>query len=84
MRVELADDGVLIRDAEDRDPLARWPYDQLDHLTAPEGVLRLGWAGSRNLARLEVRDPKFAHEIDERSVPVDRSGVTARLADGSR
>ena len=78
VRVELADDGVLIRDAEDRDPLARWPYDQLDHLAAPEGVLRLGWAGSRNLARLEVRDPKFAHEIDERSVPVDRSGVTAR------
>ena len=84
VRVELADDGVLIRDAEDRDPLARWPYDQLDHLTAPEGVLRLGWAGSRNLARLEVRDPTVRPR-DRRAVPF-RSTVAAsrRAADGSR
>ena len=58
--------------------LARWPYDQLDHLAAPEGVLRLGCSGARNLARLEVRDPALALPIDEASVPVDRSGATER------
>src|SRR6185503_20491273 len=76
--VELASDGVVIRDAEHRDMLARWPYGELDHLAAPEGVLRLGWAGSRKLARLEVRDPTLAHAIDDRSLPVDRSGGVAR------
>jgi hypothetical protein len=55
--VELARDGVVVRDAEERDMLARWPYDELDHLAAPDGVLRLAHAGSRALARLEVRDP---------------------------
>ena len=48
--VELAADGVVIRDAEERDMLARWPYDELDHLAAPEGVLRLG-CGRRAQAR---------------------------------
>ena len=76
--VELANDGVMIHDAENRDMLARWPYGELDHLTAPEGVLRLGWAGSRKLARLEVRDSTLAHAIDDRSLPVDRSGGVAR------
>ena len=76
--VELARDGVVVRDAEERDLLARWPYDELDHLAAPEGVLRLGHAGARTLARLEVRDPALAAAIDEASVPVDRSGASER------
>ena len=76
--VELGSDGVLVRDAEERDMLARWPYDELDHLAAPEGVLRLGRAGGRPLARLEVRDPALIAAIDEASVPVDRSGATER------
>lgn len=76
--VELASDGVVVRDAEERDMLARWPYGELDHLAAPEGVLRLGRVGGRPLARLEVRDPALAAAIDEASVPVDRSGVTER------
>jgi len=76
--VELARDGVVVRDAEERDMLARWPYDELDHLAAPEGVLRLGHAGSRALARLEVRDPALAAAIDDASVPVDRSGAGER------
>jgi Zn-dependent protease with chaperone function len=74
--IELTADGVVIRDAEERDMLARWPYDRLDHLAAPEGVLRIGCMGARRLARLEVRDATLAHAIDEASVPVDRSGVT--------
>ena len=76
--VELASDGVVVRDAEERDMLARWPYHELDHLAAPEGVLRLGRAGSRTLARLEVRDPVLAAAIDDASVPVDRSGASER------
>jgi Zn-dependent protease with chaperone function len=76
--VELASDGVVVRDAEDRDMLARWPYGELDHLAAPAGVLRLGSTGARSLARLEVRDASLAHAIDEASVPVDRSGATER------
>jgi Zn-dependent protease with chaperone function len=73
--VELASDGVVVRDAEDRDMLARWPYDQLDHLAAPAGVLRLGRAGAKSTARLEVRDAALAHAIDAASVPVDRTKV---------
>jgi Zn-dependent protease with chaperone function len=76
--VELASDGVVVRDAEERDMLARWPYHELDHLAAPEGVLRLGRAGAKTLARLEVRDPALAAAIDDASVPVDRSGASER------
>jgi Zn-dependent protease with chaperone function len=76
--VHLAEDGVVIRDAQERDMLARWAYDKLDHLAAPDGLLRIGCRGARNLARLEVRDPALAHAIDEASVPVDRSGATER------
>src|SRR3954468_7866002 len=76
--VELARDGVVVRDAEERHMLTRWPYDELDHLAAPEGVLRLGHAGARSTARLEVRDPALAHAIDEASVPIDRSGASER------
>ena len=76
--VELASDGVIVRDAEERDMLVRWPYAELDHLAAPAGVLRLTRSGARSLARLEVRDPALAHAIDEASVPVDRSGATER------
>lgn len=76
--VELSRDGLVVRDAEERDMLARWPYGELDHLAAPEGVLRLGHAEARSLARLEVRDPTLAAAIDDASVPVDRSGATER------
>ncbi len=76
--VELASDGLVVRDGVERDMLVRWPYDELDHLAAPAGILRLAHAGSRNLARLEVRDPALAHAIDEASVPVDRTGATER------
>ena len=76
--VELAPEGVVVRDAEERHMLTRWPYDELDHLAAPDGVLRLGRARAKSTARLEVRDPALAHAIDEASVPVDRSGAAER------
>ena len=80
--VELAADGVVVRDAEERDMLARWPYDQLDHLPAPEGVLRLARAGAKQIARLEVRDAALAHAIDEASVPVDRTRAPGQRGRG--
>lgn len=76
--VELAADGLVVRDAEHRDMLARWPYGELDHLAAPDGMLRLGRSGAGTLARLEVRDPALAHLIDEASVAVDRTGASER------
>jgi Zn-dependent protease with chaperone function len=75
--VELAPDGLRIR-ASDGAVLAEWPYDRLETLSAPEGVLRLGEADSPALARLEVRDPQLAAAIDERSLPIDRSGRRER------
>lgn len=75
--VELALDVLRIR-AADGAVLAEWPYDRLETLSGPQGVLRLGKADSPVLARLEVRDPQLAAAIDERSWPVDRSGRRAR------
>ena len=40
--VEFTSDGLVVRDEENRDILTRWDYGELDHLVAPEGVLRLG------------------------------------------
>ena len=71
--VDLAPDVLRIR-ATDGTLLGEWPYDKLEAVPAPEGVLRLGQAGSPVLARLEIRDRELAHEIDNRSLPVDRSG----------
>jgi len=76
--VELSPDGLVMRDAEERVMLARWPYDELDHLSAPDGVLRLGRAGAARTARLEVREPELIVAIDDASVPVDRSGAAER------
>jgi len=76
--VELSADGLVMRDAEERVMLARWPYNELDHLAAPEGLLRLGRAGAARTARLEVREPALIAAIDDASVPVDRSGAAER------
>jgi len=76
--VELQSDCLAVRDAEHRDIVARWPYNKLDHLQAPEGVLRLGEVGGKAPARLEVRDPALIAAIDDLSVPVDRSGANER------
>jgi Zn-dependent protease with chaperone function len=75
--VELGASALRIH-AADGTVLAEWPYDQIEPLSAPDGVLRIGRAGSPVLARLEVRDPQLAAAIDERSVPVDRSGRSDR------
>jgi hypothetical protein len=71
--VELAPQLLRIL-GPDGTALAEWPYDQLETLSAPDDVLRLGKAGSPVLARLEIHDPQLAAAIDDRSLPVDRSG----------
>ena len=70
--VELAPVALRVRDNQGG-VLAEWPYDQLETLSAPDDVLRLGRAGNPVLARLEVRDAKLAAAIDELSQPVDRT-----------
>ena len=77
MAVELAPEGLRIRSA-DGTLLGEWPYDDLESVPSPAGVLRLGRAGSPVLARLEIRDREFADAIDSRSIPVDRSGRSER------
>jgi Zn-dependent protease with chaperone function len=71
--VELAPDALRVL-GPDGSALAEWRYDRLEHRSAPDEALRLGQAGSPVLARLEVRDPQLAAEIDDRSLPLDRSG----------
>jgi Zn-dependent protease with chaperone function len=77
--VELTPDTVLILD--DRgEALDEWPYAEIEHLSAPKHVLRLGVRGTPALARLEVHDLDFAAALDERALTVDRSGATDRRA----
>jgi Zn-dependent protease with chaperone function len=76
--VELTPEYLVVRDAEHRDIIARWPYGKLDHRPAPEGMLRLGEIGAQAPARLEVRDAALIAAIDDASVPVDRSGANER------
>lgn len=77
VRVELAPAAVRILSAGGA-VLAEWAYDEIDPLSSPDGVLRIGKRNSPSLARLEVHDPQLAAAIDELSIPVDRSGLTER------
>jgi Zn-dependent protease with chaperone function len=75
--VDLAATALRIRGA-DGTVFGVWPYDQIEAMPAPEGMLRLGRAGNPLLARLEVRDPQLAAAIDEASIPLDRTGAAER------
>jgi Zn-dependent protease with chaperone function len=75
--VELAPAALRIH-AADGGLIAEWPYAELEALSAPDSVLRLGRIHSPVLARLEVRDQALAAAIDGLSIPVDRSGRTER------
>ncbi len=58
--------------------LAEWPYDEIEGLSAPDQVMRLGRRGSEALERLEILDGPLAAAIDARAVYVDRSGTLQR------
>jgi Zn-dependent protease with chaperone function len=75
--VELAPDALVVR-AADGTVRAEWRYDELETMSGPADVLRLGRAGDSGLARLEINDPQLAAAIDDRSLPVDRSGRSER------
>ncbi|MFL6795966.1 MAG: M48 family metallopeptidase [Xanthobacteraceae bacterium] len=75
--VELAPKTLRVQEP-DGAILAEWGYDELDTLTAPDDVLRLGKHGNPILERLEVRDMDLARAIDDLSEPVDRSGRSQR------
>jgi Zn-dependent protease with chaperone function len=64
--------------ATDGSVVAEWPYSEIEALSAPNGLLRIGRIGNPLLARLDVRDPNLAAAIDELSIPIDRSGLTER------
>lgn len=77
VRVALAPAGLQVDDGAGR-RVADWPYEQIDELNAPAHVLRLGRRNNPVLARLEILDPTFAHEIDLRAHNVDRTGAIQR------
>jgi Zn-dependent protease with chaperone function len=58
--------------------LGDWPYDEIEAMSAPDNVLRLGRRGSSALERLEILDPQFAAAVDARAACVDRSGALQR------
>lgn len=75
--VELADSGLRIVRL-DGSPLAEWPYGELESLSAPKDVLRLGRRRNAVLARLEINDAVLAAAIDDRAAHIDRSGKMQR------
>jgi Zn-dependent protease with chaperone function len=75
--VEVDPLALLVR-ADEGHLLARWPYNELEHLPAPEGRLRLARGKSPTLARLEVHDSVLAAAIDNLAVSVDQTGARER------
>jgi Zn-dependent protease with chaperone function len=75
--VELAAATLRVHGA-DGALLADWPYSEIETLSAPDGVLRIGRAGNPNLARLEVHEPTLAAAIDDRCTTIDGTGATDR------
>lgn len=75
--VEATPQTLRIRTA-DGTLIAEWPYGELEAHSAPVDVLRLGRVGGPALARLEIRDPALAAEIDARADTLDRSGASER------
>ena len=73
VRVTLGARTLQIDDAAGR-LLAEWPYDEIEALSAPDTVLRLGRHGNAVLERLEIFDAAFAAAVDARASKVDRSG----------
>jgi len=64
--------------SRDARSLSEWPYEELEELSAPDNLLRLGRRTSAVLERLEISDPAFAAEIDARAALVDRTGTLQR------
>jgi len=77
----LAGAGPDRKNAQDRvhdRVLDEWSYADLQRMSAPDGVLRLGRRGETLLARLEIRDPRLAATIEDRAAALDRGGAAER------
>jgi len=74
VRVTLGSRLLEIDDTNGR-LLAEWPYEEIEGLPAPDGVLRLGRHGHVRLERLEIFDAAFAAAVDARAANVDRTGA---------
>lgn len=70
--------AALRIEAGDGQLLAEWPYQEIEELSAPTKMLRLGRRGNAALERLEILDPAFAAAVDARAAYVDRSGLLRR------
>jgi Zn-dependent protease with chaperone function len=79
--VTLGAGSLVISDAAGN-VLANWPYDELEPLTAPDKVLRVGRHGNPLLERLEIFDPDFAHAVDVQAIHIDRTGTIQRRQRG--
>jgi Zn-dependent protease with chaperone function len=77
VRVTLGASALQV-ESTDGQRLADWSYDEIDELSAPDNVLRLGRRGNAVLERLEVLDPGFAAAIDAQAIHVDRTGALRR------
>jgi predicted Zn-dependent protease len=75
--VELTAAALRIR-GPDGGLLAEWPYAELQSHAAPVKVLRLGRPDGAQLARLEIRDPALAAQIEQQAPSLDRGGLRAR------
>jgi hypothetical protein len=75
--VLLGETSLQIASADGR-LLATWAYDEIEGLSAPDNVLRIGRRGSATLECLKIIDPEFAATIDSRASHVDRTGFAQR------
>jgi len=75
--VEASPDMLRVRDNTGT-LIAEWPYSEVEAMSAPDNVLRLGRIGNPVLARIEIRDPALASIIDDHAIRVDRTGMTER------
>jgi Zn-dependent protease with chaperone function len=60
------------------DMLAEWRYTEIERVSAPNGVLRLGRKGSEVLARLEIRDRALMTAIGDHSSGADPGALSER------
>jgi Zn-dependent protease with chaperone function len=69
--VEIDKTMLVVRGATHGEIIVRWPYDELEQLAAPAGVLRLGRVGSAVPARIEIRNAGFAAVVKGLAISVD-------------
>jgi Zn-dependent protease with chaperone function len=79
--LELGPQAVIARGSECQ-ILARWPYEVLQRVPAPAGMLRFARLGSAFPARLELRDPALMAAINTRTaaLPARRQNLWRRRA----